>query len=79
MKNNSETIITNIILGMNDETVRPYNDEISKCFRFGFMSSNVVLRTIIAVIKPTVKTQNRTCMAFFNIGDEIKVVMDCNQ
>ena len=48
VKNNMEIIITNIILGIKDETVSPYNEEISNCFRLGLMSSNVVLRTIIA-------------------------------
>ena len=72
-------MITNIILGINDDTVSPYNDEISLCFLLGLMSSNVVFRTIIATIKPMVKIQNRTCIVVFKKGEEISVVIDRNQ
>lgn len=72
-------MITNIILGINDDTVSPYNDEISLCFLLGLMSSNVVFRTIIATIKPVVKIQNRTCIVVFKKGEEISVVIDRNQ
>lgn len=72
-------MITNIILGINDDTVSPYNDEISLCFLLGLMSSNVVFRTIIATIKPIVKLQNRTCIVVFKKGEEISVVIDRNQ
>lgn len=68
-----------MILGIKDDTVSPYNEEISNCFRLGLISSNVDLRIIIAVIKPTVKTQNRIWMDVFKKAEEIKFVIDCNQ
>ena len=79
VKNSMEIIITNMILGIKDDTVSPYKEEISNCFRLGLMSSNVILRTIIAAIKLTVNIQNRIWMLVFKKGEEIRVVIDCNQ
>ena len=71
-----EIIITNIILGIKDDTVSPYNEEISDCFRLGLMLSSVNLRIRIAAIKPTVKTQKTKLIAVFNRGAVIRIVMD---
>jgi len=79
VKKSKEIMITKIILGIKDDTVSPYNDEISNCFLLGLISSNVVFRTIIAAIKPIVKIQKRTCIVVFKRGEEIRVVIDCNQ
>jgi len=79
VKNSIEIIITNMILGIKDDTVSPYKEEISKCFRLGLISSNVILRITIAAIKLAVNTQNRIWMLVFKKEDEIRVVMDCNQ
>jgi hypothetical protein len=79
VKNNIDIIITNIILGIKEEMVRPYNDEISNCFLFGLISSNVILRIIIAKIKPKVKTQNRMFMVVLMNGEKRSVAIDCNQ
>ena len=79
VKNSIDIIITNMILGIKDDTVSPYKEEISKCFRLGWISSNVILRAIIAAIKPTVNTQNKIWMLVFKKEDEIRVVIDCNQ
>lgn len=74
-----DIIITNSILGIKEETVSPYNDEISKCFRLGLISSNFIFRIIIAVIKPTVNVQNKILIMVFKDVDVINLVMDCNQ
>ena len=79
VKNNMEMIITNIILGINDEIVSPYNEEISNCFRLGLMLSRVNLRISIAAIKPTVKTQKSKWIAVLKRGEVIRVVIDCSQ
>ena len=70
---------TNSILGIKEEIVSPYNDEIKICLRLGFMLSNVILRTIIAMIKTTVKTQNRIFIVTFKKADVKRFVIDCNQ
>ena len=74
-----EIIITKIILGINDDIVSPYKEEMSNCFRLGLISSNVVLSTIIAVIKPTEKTQNRLFMVVFKKLELMSVVIDFSQ
>lgn len=79
VKNKIEIIITNIILGMKDDTVSPYNDEISNCFRFAFILSNVILSVRMAVIKPTVNVQNRMSIVVFKRREVISVVIDCSQ
>ncbi len=51
--------ITKIILGMNEETVRPYMEDISNCFRLGSISSSLIFNTKIEPTRPMVKIQNR--------------------
>ena len=48
-----------MILGTNDDTVNPYNEETSKVFLLGSTSSRRVFNTRIAVINPIVKNQNK--------------------
>ena len=58
----------NIIFGINDDTTKPYIDEIKRCFRFGLISSSVIFNTIIEEISPTVNTQNTINIIVFKAG-----------
>ena len=78
-QNSIEIIITNNILGIKDETVSPYNDEISMCLRLGFISSSFILSTIIAVIKPVVNIQNSIFIRNLKKLEDNNTVTDCNQ
>lgn len=78
-KNNIEIITINRIFGKKDETVRPYRDEINKYFRLGLILSRVILRIIIAVIKPKVNNQNKMFIIVFNSRDVNSVVIICSQ
>jgi hypothetical protein len=72
-------IIIKMILGIKDETVRPYNDDTSKCFLLGLISSNVTFNIIIAAIRPIVKNQNNTLIVVMIKIELSSRVMDCNQ
>ena len=72
-------IVIKMNLGINDDTVRPYKDEISNCFRFGSISSMVTFNIIIAAISPIVKNQNKIVMTVFKVEDVSNCVIDCNQ
>jgi hypothetical protein len=72
-------IIIKMILGMKDETVSPYKDEISKCFLLGLISSSVTFNIIIAAIRPIVKNQNNTLIEVIIIVELSRCVIDCNQ
>ena len=72
-------MITNKIFGINDETVSPYNDEISMCFRLGLILSNFILSTIIAVIRPVVNIQNSMFISNLKKLEVNNRVIDCNQ
>ena len=56
-KKRNDMINTNIIFGINEETVSPYREVMSKCLRWGCILSNLSLRIIIAAIRPMVKNQ----------------------
>ncbi len=72
-------MITKISLGMKDEMANPKNDETTKCFLMGFISSSFTLRTIIEEINPTVKIQKRILIKVFMDVEAISCVMDCSQ
>ena len=78
-RNNIDIIITNNILGIKDETVSPYSDEINLCLRLGFISSSLILSTIIAVIRPVVNIQNNMFISNLKKLEVNNMVIDCNQ
>jgi hypothetical protein len=53
-------IMINIILGIKEEMVKPYNDETNSCFRRGPISSNLTFKIMIDAIRPIVKNQKAT-------------------
>src|SRR5690606_28848517 len=77
-KYNIEMPTTNIILGINEETVRPYKEDMSNCFRLGSMSSSFIFNIKIAPTRPMVNTQNRIWMMVSKC-DSNNRVMDCSQ
>ena len=72
-------MITKINFGKNDETVRPYNEETSKCFRRGPMYASRTFNTKIAVIKPIVKNQKATFILLLSNWEGKYWVIDFNQ
>ena len=72
-------ILIKMNFGINEDTVRPYKDEISNCFRLGSISSMVTFNIIIAAISPIVKNQNKIVMTVFKVDDVRNCVIDCNQ
>ena len=70
---------TNVILGINDDTVKPYNEEIIKCLRLGKILSNLIFNKSMARTNPIEKLQKAIYMALCNTLDGINLVMDCNQ
>ena len=79
VKNNMVIMMTNIILGIKEEIVRPYNDVTNPCLRLGFISSKVIFRIIMAVIKPTENNQKRILMVFLRMDKFNDVVIFCSQ
>ena len=72
-------MITKISFGIKDNIESPYKEEMSNCFRLGFMSSNFTFNIMIDKISPIVNTENKTLIVIIKIGDAISCVIDCSQ
>jgi hypothetical protein len=72
-------MITNSILGIKDEIVIAYNEDISNCFRSAGIASIRILRINIAVTSPMVNVQNNIFIMLMNPEESKNLVMDCNQ
>lgn len=70
---------TKIILGIKEDIVNPYNEDMSNCFFLGSISSSLTFNIKIAVIKPTVKNQKTILITIFKIVEVISCVKDCSQ
>jgi hypothetical protein len=73
------TITTNIIFGMKEEIVKPYNEDIKDCLLAIGTVSILIFSNNIAETKPMVKTQKRISIAIFKPFEGIYCVMDRNQ
>lgn len=73
------TITTNIIFGMNEEIVSPYNEDIRDCLFVMGTVSILIFSNKIARTKPMVKVQKRISIAIFIGVEGIIWVMDRNQ
>ena len=66
-------------LGIKEETVRPYKEDISKCLVCGAKYSNLTFNINIEDISPIVKNQKPILTAFLVKIEGINAVMDCSQ
>jgi hypothetical protein len=63
-------------LGIKEETVSPYKDEISSCFLWGDILSSLIFKIKIEIIRPMVKNQNVIYTLFLRFGEAMGSMMD---
>jgi hypothetical protein len=68
-----------MIFGIKEETVSPYKEDMSNCFRFNVTESILIFKTRMAVTKPKLKIQKAKLMAVSREWDFRKTKIDCNQ
>lgn len=71
-----EITTTNINLGIKEDTVKPYKDDISSCFLLGAMLSNLIFNTKIEMIRPIVKNQKALNILYFKMEEAIGSIID---
>ena len=62
-------IITNNILGVNEEIVSPYNEDTNVCLLVTGKASILIFRINMADTKPIVNVQNKILIIVFNNGE----------